>query len=320
MRLKGGDPFIFGRGGEEALALKKEGIPFEIVSGISSSYSVPAAEGIPVTHRGCAASVHIITGHEGKEKKQAIDYAVLAEEEGTLVFLMGLGRIDEITQKLIQYGKDVKTPAAVISTGLSARQQSVTGILENIAVKVHKEKIKTPAIIVIGEVAALSEELMSAKQKPLSGKRILLTGTRSLIAKQEDTLKQLGAETVDISLIETYPCREAQTQQILSTVSDYSWIVFASAMGVHQFFAASSEVHVDRRKLGGVKFAVVGAATAEVLESYGYIADVVPQRANAETLGSIWADTLNRKDKVLLVHFSLRDGIALLKDRLMGNL
>ena len=102
---------------------------------------------------------------------------------------MGLGRIDEITQKLIQYGKDVKTPAAVISNGLSARQQSVTGILENIAVKVHKEKIKTPAIIVIGEVAALSEELMSAKQKPLSGKRILLTGTRSLIAKQEDTLK-----------------------------------------------------------------------------------------------------------------------------------
>lgn len=235
VRLKGGDPFIFGRGGEEALALKKEGIPFEIVSGISSSYSVPAAEGIPVTHRGCAASVHIITGHEGKEKKQAIDYAVLAKEEGTLVFLMGLGRIDEITQKLIQYGKDVKTPAAVISNGLSARQQSVTGILENIAVKVHKEKIKTPAIIVIGEVAALSEELMSAKQKPLSGKRILLTGTRSLIAKQEDTLKQLGA------------------------------------------------------------------ATAEVLESYGYIADVVPQRANAETLGSIWADTLNRKDKVLLV-------------------
>lgn len=301
VRLKGGDPFIFGRGGEEALALKNEGIPFEIVSGISSSYSVPAAEGIPVTHRGCAASVHIITGHEGKEKKQAIDYAVLAKEEGTLVFLMGLGRIDEITQKLIQYGKDVKTPAAVISNGLSARQQSVTGILENIAVKVHKEKIKTPAIIVIGEVAALSEELMSAKQKPLSGKRILLTGTRSLIAKQEDTLKQLGAETVDISLIETYPCREAQTQQILSVVSDYSWIVFASAMGVHQFFAALSEVHVDRRKLGGVKFAVVGAATAEVLESYGYIADVVPQRANAETLGSIWADTLNRKDKVLLV-------------------
>ena len=245
--------------------------------------------------------MHIITGHEGKEKKQAIDYAVLAKEEGTLVFLMGLGRIDEITQKLIQYGKDVKTPAAVISNGLSARQQSVTGTLENIAAKVRKEKIKTPAIIVIGEVVALSEELMFAKQKPLSGKRILLTGTRSLIAKQEDTLKQLGAETVDISLIETYPCREAQTQQILSAVSDYSWIVFASAMGVHQFFAALSEVHVDRRKLGGVKFAVVGAATAEVLESYGYIADVVPQRANAETLGSIWADTLNRKDKVLLV-------------------
>ena len=112
----------------------------------------------------------------------------------------------------------------------------MTGTLENIAAKVRKEKIKTPAIIVIGEVAALSEELMSAKQKPLSGKRILLTGTRSLIAKQEDTLKQLGAETVDISLIETYPCRAEQTQQKLSAVSDYSWIVFASAMGVHQFF------------------------------------------------------------------------------------
>lgn len=301
VRLKGGDPFIFGRGGEEALALKKEEIPFEIVSGISSSYSVPAAAGIPVTHRGCAASVHIITGHEGKEKKQAIDYAVLAKEEGTLVFLMGLGRIDEITQKLIQYGKDAKTPAAVISNGLSARQQSVNGTLENIAAKVREEKIKTPAIIVIGEVTALSEELMFAKQKPLSGKRILLTGTRSLIAKQEDALKRLGAETVDISLIETYPCRAKRTQEKLSAVSDYSWIVFASAMGVHQFFAALSEVHVDRRKLGGVKFAVVGAATAEVLESYGYIADVVPQRANAETLGSIWADTLNRKDKVLLV-------------------
>ena len=167
--------------------------------------------------------------------------------------------------------------------------------------KVREEKNKDTGNHCYRRVAALSEELVSAKQKPLSGKRILLTGTRSLIAKQEDALKRLGAETVDISLIETYPCRAKRTQEKLSAVSDYSWIVFASAMGVHQFFAALSEIHVDRRKLGCVKFAVVGAATAEVLESYGYIADVVPQRANAETLGSIWADMLNREDKVLLV-------------------
>lgn len=302
VRLKGGDPFIFGRGAEEALALRQEGIPYEIVSGISSSYSVPAWAGIPVTHREAASSVHIITGHEGSHKnKCSVDYSVLAKEEGTLVFLMGLNHLEEIAEKLIAGGKSADTPAAVIQSGGTARQKTVTGTLDTIPKKVKAAGLKTPAIIVVGNVVALREQINWLEQLPLTGKRILLTGTRSMTAQLEKCLEPLGAETAAISLVETCAYRQQETFDCLKQAGEYQWIVFVSAAGVKEFFAALSESRTDRRVLANVKFAVVGESTAKALETYGYFPDFIPTKYRSRVLAEEWIPQLNASDKCLLI-------------------
>lgn len=302
VRLKGGDPFIFGRGAEEALALKREGIPYEIVSGISSAYSVPAWAGIPVTHREAASSVHIITGHEGKHKNKCfVDYSVLAKEEGTLIFLMGLNHLEEIAGKLIEGGKSKDTPAAVIQSGGTARQKTVSGTLYTIFGKVKEAGLKTPAIIVVGEVVSLREQINSFEQLPLTGKRILLTGTRSMTAQLERCLEPLGAETASISLIETCAYRQEGTSDLLCKLKEYKWIVFVSAAGVKEFFAALLESRTDRRVLANVKFAVVGESTAKELEIYGYFPDFIPTQYCSRTLAKEWIPQLNASDKCLLI-------------------
>lgn len=307
VRLKGGDPFIFGRGGEEALALKEQNIPYEIVPGISSAYSVPAFAGIPVTHRTAASSVHIITGHEGKHKKNdCIDYTVLAREEGTLIFLMGLTRLEEIAGKLIEGGKKAETPAAVIQSGTTARQRTVTGSLQNIAQKVKAADLKTPAVIVVGDAVKLHEQLDWQQTLPLSGKRILLTGTRKMIAQLEKYLAPLGAETINISLVETrkHEPNEQEQSEIsysLNKLSSYSWIVFASAAAVNAFFSTMSKLNIDRRSLSNVSFAVVGSSTAQELSAYGYYADFVPSKYTSEALANEWIPKLNATDRCLLV-------------------
>lgn len=302
VRLKGGDPFIFGRGAEEALALKREGIPYEIVSGISSAYSVPAWAGIPVTHREAASSVHIITGHEGSHKDQGcVDYSVLAKEEGTLVFLMGFNHLEEIAGKLIAGGKSADTPAAVIQSGGTARQKTVTGTLHTISEKVKEADIETPAIIVVGNVVALREKINWLEQLPLTGKRVLLTGTRSMAAQLEQCLEPLGAETAAISLVETCDYRQEETACMLQQVEGYQWIVFVSASSVKAFFAALSESRIDRRRLADIKFAVVGESTAKVLETYGYFPDFIPTRYRSSVLAKEWIPQLNSSDKCLLI-------------------
>ena len=210
VRLKGGDPFIFGRGGEEALALKKSGISYEIVSGISSSYSVPASAGIPVTHRGAASSVHIITGHEHPAKpSEALDFSVIAKEEGTLVFLMGLRSLGNICEKLIKNGKNGETPVAVISKGMTAKQRTVYGNLLTIKDEVRKNNIEAPAIIVVGDVVRVGKQICEwqsrNEKKVLSGKRILVTGSRNIADSLEKEFEQYGGETIAISLVETIP-------------------------------------------------------------------------------------------------------------------
>ena len=297
VRLKGGDPFIFGRGGEEALALAKAGINYEIVSGISSSYSVPASAGIPVTHRGAASSVHIITG-------QALDFSVIAKEEGTLVFMMGLRSLGNICDKLKKNGKYEGTPVAVVSKGMTAKQKTVFGNLLTIEDEVKKNKIEAPAIIVVGDVVEvglhINEWQIKNDKNPLSGKRILVTGSRNMAFCLEEEFDKYGAETIAISLVETIPDYSSCDDK-LNEIEKYSWLVFTSANGVNIFFDRLRDLKTDVRKLANIKFAVVGTSTRKALEKYGLYADFVSSKFTSKTLADELAQILTDKDRVLIV-------------------
>lgn len=305
VRLKGGDPFIFGRGGEEALALAKAGINYEIVSGISSSYSVPASAGIPVTHRGAASSVHIITGHEHPGKpSEALDFSVIAKEEGTLVFMMGLRSLGNICDKLKKNGKYEGTPVAVVSKGMTAKQKTVFGNLLTIEDEVKKNKIEAPAIIVVGDVVEvglhINEWQIKNDKNPLSGKRILVTGSRNMAFCLEEEFDKYGAETIAISLVKTIPDYSSCDDK-LNEIEKYSWLVFTSANGVNIFFDRLRDLKIDVRKLANIKFAVVGTSTRKALEKYGLYADFVPSKFTSKTLADELAQILTDKDRVLIV-------------------
>lgn len=319
-RLKGGDPFIFGRGGEEAQELRKAGIEFEIVPGVSSSYAAAAYAGIPVTHRDYASSFHIITGHESNTKDGlALNYKLLAQEEGTLAFLMGLGNLPHITRELIAGGKAPDTPAAVIQEGTTARQRTAAGTLATIEEEVKKAGIHTPAIIIVGEVISLQEQLDWFGKGPLFGMRVLLTGTEGMCRKQQEVLKEEGAEAVSFSLIRTKRLRsEALTRAVGELAGQenpnlaaketqglsargYTWIVFTSSSGVDFFFDEMKENQKDIRGLSGIRFAVIGSGTKEALEARGIYADFVPSRYSGRDLAAEWIPGLTRKDRVLLL-------------------
>lgn len=314
VRLKGGDPFLFGRGGEEAIALAKRGIPCQVVSGVSSAYSVPASAGIPVTHRGVASSLHIITGHEGTGKKECIDYGILAKEEGTLVFLMGLSRLEEITARLMESGKDGHVPAAVISQGTTARQQSVYSDLAHIAGEVRSRQLQTPAILVVGEAAAFGERTRLGLGGPLKGKRVLVTGTRTMVRELVQELEPLGAETVAVSLIESRICRTEEVRQALSQLERYQWLVFTSGNGVDLFFEAMREANIDLRRLMKLKFAVIGRKTAEALKRHGLISDFVPEQFSGADLAREWIPTLGSEERVMLMR--AKEGSLVLPQKL----
>ena len=301
VRLKGGDPFIFGRGGEEAQELRAAGIEYEIVCGVSSCYGAPAYAGIPVTHRDHASSFHVITGHEGNHKSGTVlDYATLAKEEGTLVFLMGLKNLPSIASNLIANGKDPKTPAAVIQEGTTARQRVVTGTLERIAEIVEEEQIKTPAITVVGDVVTLQKEIKWVDSKPLYGTRVLVTATEQMSRHLCEVLEEEGAEAVAFSLIETEPLHTEAIEKMAEEVESYSWIVLTSNNGVRIFFDALRKQGKDVRSLADLKFAVIGAATKEELEKHGIFADFVPSRYSSRELAAEWVPTLRADEKVLL--------------------
>jgi uroporphyrinogen III methyltransferase/synthase len=304
VRLKGGDPFIFGRGGEEVSALKENGIKCEVVCGISSSYSVPSYAGIPVTHRGISSSFHVITGHEKSGSDgSGVDYEALAQEKGTLIFLMGLGRLQQIADSLMSFGKDKVTPAAVIENGTTSRQKIVTGTLNDISDRVKTAGLKTPAIIIVGDVVSLRDSLypQMTEKLALSGKRILLTGTRRFNKPLKEELLKLGSEPVNISLVETESAADEASEKISENIEDYKWITFASAAGIEAFFALLDKSGVDRRKLSNVKFAVVGSSTELELKKYGYSADLIPSRYCSEELAKELLNVIKQDDKVLVV-------------------
>lgn len=315
VRLKGGDPFIFGRGGEEALELKRAGIPFEVVPGISSSYSVPAYAGIPVTQRGMASSFHVITGHEGAQKAaEVLDYATLAKEEGTLIFLMGLKNLGKIAGKLMEHGKDKDTPVAVIQQGTTSRQKKAVSTLEHIVEEAAECGIQTPAITVVGDVVSLEGELDWFGHKPLAGKRVLVTGTRYMVKEMEAEFDALGAETVAISVIESLPLMDDAVKDALDCIGDYQWLVFTSGNGVEIFFDTMKKRSVDIRKLMHLKFAAVGKNTAAALEAYGIQCDFVPTKFSGADLAKEWIPKLGKDERVLLMR--AKEGSSVLPEEL----
>lgn len=302
VRLKGGDPFIFGRGAEEAQELLEAGIEYEIVPGVSSCYGAPAYAGIPVTHRDYASSFHVITGHEGSHKeKNVLDYATLAKEEGTLVFLMGLKNLPHIAASLIGHGKDPNTPAAVIQEGTTGRQKVAEGTLQGIAEKAEHAGIRTPAITVVGETVSLREALAWYGTGALAGVRVLVTGTEKMARQQCRVLEAEGAEVISFSLIYTEPLITEAFQAAMGELDRYSWAVFTSSNGVDIFFDCLLESGKDIRCLARLKFAVIGEGTKKALAAKGIRADFVPTRYSSRDLSREWVPTLTEGDQVLLL-------------------
>lgn len=302
VRLKGGDPFIFGRGGEEAQELLEAGIEYEIVPGVSSCYAAPAYAGIPLTHRDYASSFHVITGHEGDhKKKKVLDYATLAKEEGTLVFLMGLKNLPNITRNLIENGKSPDTLAAVVQEGTTGRQRVVTGTLGTIVEEAARAGIGTPAITVIGDVVSVGKEIAWHGKGPLAGVRVLVTGTEKMAKNQCRVLEAEGAEAIAYSLIYTKPLLTKELEETVKTLDQYSWIVFTSSNGVDIFFDYLIDSGKDIRCLAGIRFAVIGEGTKKALEARGIQADFVPTRYSSRDLSKEWVPGLTQKDQVLLL-------------------
>ena len=306
VRLKGGDPFVFGRGGEEGLLLRQNNLPFEIVPGITSAISVPAYAGIPVTHRAVATSFAVVTGHEDPTKGESnMRWEHLAMGVDTLVFLMGVANLPHITSKLIENGRSADTPAAVIRWGTKSEQRTLITTVGKAAEDVAKNGIKPPAIFIVGEVVKLRDSLQwfdNLAQRPLFGKRILVTRARSQASKLTAKLENLGAEVIEVPAITiTDPVDlYAALDQAIGQLQDYHWVMFTSANGVKHFFARLLQAGKDARALGYAKIAAIGSATAAELKKYGLVADVVPGEYRAEGIIEAMKGKLPPHAKILL--------------------
>jgi uroporphyrinogen III methyltransferase/synthase len=284
VRLKGGDPFIFGRGGEEALEIAEAGIPFEVIPGITSAIAVPAYAGIPLTHRDYNSTVAFVTGQERPEKDRSmIDWKALATGIGTLVFLMGMKNISEIASRLIQNGRDPSTPCAIIRWGTLWRQEVIISRLGDIDSLVAKKKILPPSVIVIGDVVSLREKLKWFEMRPLMGRRILVTRAEH---QSEDLIKLLrnhGAEAIAFPTIDIVPPENWEGfDNALNSIKIYDWIIFTSVNGVNSFFQRLNYLKIDIRELKGIKIGAIGPKTAETIEKMGIHVDILPGKYMAE--------------------------------------
>lgn len=299
VRLKGGDPFVFGRGGEEVLALMEHHIPYEVIPGVTSAIAAPAYAGIPVTHRGMSRSFHVITGHTASLEHPLTDnLEALAKLEGTLIFLMGLNHLSEIVTGLMENGKSEHTPVAIIENGTLPNQRKITGALSTIVEEVKKQKVTSPAIIVVGQVASLSME--STKQPlPLDGINALVTGTEKM---SEKLTRRLLAEGASV-----YPCPylELKTKpELLDTPFDclnsYDWVMFTSSNAIRIFFAHLNARRIDIRAISHLKFAVIGTGTGKELERYGLFADFIPSEFTTKIMAEEFVKSAGNVKRVLL--------------------
>lgn len=294
VRLKGGDPFVFGRGGEEAEVLLKEGIPFKLVPGITSAIAVPETLGIPVTHRKVARSFHVITGHTMEDELSHIQNL-----EGTSVFLMGLSHLEEIVTRLAKQGKGKTTPVAVISNGTLPGEQIVRGTLETIVTLTKEAKLESPAIIVVGETAGY--DFYSSKTGPLTGRHIGVVGTRPLYTKLKNRLEQSGGKAYclcDMKVVLTKQIEELEEK--VSHIEDYAWIGFTSQNAISIFFEELRNWKIDLRRLSDIRFAVVGSGTKQALEKYGFSADFMPGQYTTEAMAKELSTVMKEGERLLL--------------------
>jgi uroporphyrinogen III methyltransferase/synthase len=303
-RLKGGDPFLFGRGGEELEGLRAAGIPFEVVPGVSSAFAAPAYSGIPLTHRDHCSSVHIVTGHGGDSVDRDIDYHALVQAGGTLVLLMGLSSLEEICGNLVKAGLDPETPGAVISRGTTARQRRVLSPLSKLPGAVREAGLESPAIIVIGAVCAFAEQFSWTAALPLAGLRIGVARPRDRAGRLSAMLAAEGAEVVELPSIRTVPVDDnsdaaGALKNALTGPHDRDWFAFTSPFGVQVFFEKLRGQRRDIRSLGGARFAALGSATAAALEERGIIPDLVPEHYSGEALGKALGRAVKPGERVI---------------------
>lgn len=286
VRLKGGDPFVFGRGGEEGEALRAAGVEFELVPGVTAGVAATAYAGIPVTHRDDASAVAFITGHEDPAKTEtALDWDALAAFPGTLVFYMGVKRLAENAAALIAAGRDPEQPAAAIERGTMAGQRTVEATLGTIANAVEREGVGAPALIVVGLVAARRRQLAWLERRPLHGRRVVVTRARAQASGLAATLRDLGAEVVELPAIRIEPRLDTpEVRDAAAAIGNYSLVCLTSPNGVRLLFEALTAAGLDARSLAGATVAAIGPGTARALAERGIVADVVPEHFIAEAL------------------------------------
>ncbi|HTS17538.1 MAG TPA: uroporphyrinogen-III C-methyltransferase [Verrucomicrobiae bacterium] len=309
-RLKGGDPFIFGRGGEEAEELRKAGFEFEIVPGISSSIAAPAYAGIPVTHRAVATAFMVITGHEDPTKEETqVDWAGVAKFFGTRVILMGVERIGTIATELVRHGASPETPVAMIRWGTTGHQQTIQGTLATIADVAAQADFKPPAVTVIGEVVRLRENLNWFEKRPLFGWRIVVTRSREQSSELVRQLGELGADVLEIPTIRIEPPKSlAPLREAMESLGEYDWVVFTSPNGVDAFFRQFFAQHKDVREIGPLKIAAIGAVTTEKLADLHLEVDLQPTEFTTEALLAEFKKSVSCENlKMLLPRADLAD-------------
>src|SRR5438132_6903768 len=286
VRLKGGDPFVFGRGAEEAKAIVTAGIAFEIVPGITSAIAGPAYAGIPVTHRAENSHVTFFTGHEDPSKtKSAIDYAALAKLGGTQVMLMGVDRIDAIAREMMANGVRRDLPVALVRWATTERQETLIGTLENIAQRVAEAEFEAPAVAVFGDVVALRKDLNWYERRPLSGKRIVVTRTRKQAGALTSQLRALGADVFELPTIRIEPPTDLREfAELVQDAHQYDWIVFTSPNGVDAFFQIFYKLYDDAREIGAARIAAIGPATAQRVRDFHLHVDLQPEEFVAESI------------------------------------
>ena len=302
-RLKGGDPMIFGRGGEEAVELAEAGVPFEIVPGISSTIAGPAYAGIPVTHRDHCSQLTIFTGHEDPTKDDSsLDFEQLAKTPGTKVFVMGVSRLRGICEQFVKGGAAAETPIALTRWATTGKHQTVQGTLATIADIVEEKKFKSPAVAVIGEVVKEREKINWFETRPLFGKRIVVTRTREQAGGLSKRLAELGADVVELPTIRIeHPKDRQDFAESVAESHTYDWLVFTSPNGVERFFDAFYATYQDARSLGGCRIAAIGPSTEAKIREYRYAVDLLPQKFVAEGLIEAFKNESIEHQKILWV-------------------
>ncbi len=301
-RLKGGDPFIFGRGGEEAEVLVAAGIPFEVVPGVTAAIGASAYAGIPLTHRDYTSNVAFVTGHEDPTKAESsVDWHALATGIGTLVFFMGVKNLPTIAANLVANGRSADTPAAVIRWGTTPKQKTVTATLGTIVDETRSAGIKAPAIIIVGGVVNLRKTMQWFENRPLMGRRIVVTRAREQASDLVQRLTEYGAECIQCPTIQVGPPPDwAGLDRAIETLDQYRWIVFTSVNGVDYFFRRLFENGLDVRALGHIKTAAIGPATADRLRTWGLKSDIVPESYRAESVVEAFTAKMVKGSRILL--------------------